>query len=188
MKIFGSIGRIGSGKDEVIKYLSNKYNIHMLSVGDIVREMAANKGLPLTREHLHSISSERIEKYGKEYFMGLVLKRIRENQWEKAGVTGIRTPDDVRFLKNHVGNDFVLFYVHIDDPHTRYQRINQRKSERDPQTYNEFLKQDYEEERMFHIDEASSMADYSLDNSKSLESLHRQVDEVIHTGNIGLEA
>jgi dephospho-CoA kinase len=187
MIIFGSIGRIGSGKDEVIKYLNSKYNIHIMSVGDIVREMAADKGLPLTRENLHTISSERIKKYGKEYFMDLVLKRIRENQWEKVGVTGIRTPDDVRFLKNQARDDVVLFHIYINDPHTRYERISQRKSERDPQTYDEFLTQDCEEEKMFHISEASVMADYALDNSGSLEDLHQQIDEIMDKDRMRLE-
>ena len=62
-----------------------------------------------------------------------------------------------------------------------------RISERDLQTYNEFLKQDQEEEKMFHVDEDSSMADYSRDNSGSLENLHQQIDEIA-TRKIGLEA
>jgi dephospho-CoA kinase len=44
MNIFGSIGRTGSGKDEVVKYLSSKYGLPVISVGDIVREMAAHGG------------------------------------------------------------------------------------------------------------------------------------------------
>ena len=88
MRIFGSIGRIGSGKDEVIKYLNRKYGLPIVSVGDIVREIAAEQGLPLTRESLHRISSEALGKYGKDYFMGLVLKRIRDHRWEKLASPG----------------------------------------------------------------------------------------------------
>jgi dephospho-CoA kinase len=179
MKIFGSIGRIGSGKDEVTKYLSNKYDLLVISVGDIVREKAAEEGLALTRENLHRVSAERMRKYGKDYFMCLVLKRIRENKRDQAGITGIRTPDDVRFLKQYVGKDFVLFHVLVADPHVRYERIRERRSERDPETYDDFLEQDKTEEAMFHIEEASAMADYSLDNSRTLEDLHRQIDEII---------
>ena len=178
MRIFGSIGRIGSGKDEVIKYLNRKYGLPIVSVGDIVREIAAEQGLPLTRESLHRISSEALGKYGKDYFMGLVLKRIRDHRWEQAGVTGIRTPDDVRFLKKHIGRDLVLFHVFVAEPDIRYERISQRRSERDPQSYHDFLRQDRAEEKMFNIEEASSMADYSLDNSGTLADLHRQIDEI----------
>jgi dephospho-CoA kinase len=179
VKIFGSIGRIGSGKDEVIKYLSSKCDLPVISVGDMVRKMAADKGLPLTRRSLHDMSATLFHKHGKYYFMSLVFNTIQHNQWERAGVTGIRTPDDVRFWRRRLGDDFVLFHVYVDDPRVRYERVRQRKSERDPQDYSHFMEQDKEEESLFHISEATDMADYRLDNSGNREDLHRQIDKMI---------
>jgi dephospho-CoA kinase len=179
MKIFGSIGRIGSGKDEVIKYLSKECGLPMISVGDIVRQIATDEGLPPSRDNLHHISSQLFREHGKTYFMNLVLQRVMDKGWEKAGVTGIRTPDDVRHLKHRLDGDLVLFHVYVDDPRLRYERVTQRKSARDPEDYQSFIAQDTEEETMFHIDEASAMADYSLDNSGTREDLHREIDEIV---------
>ena len=67
MKIFGAIGRIGSGKDAVVDYLRNKYDLPSVSVGDMVRDMAKEKGLSFTRENLEQIASEAIRKHGKEF-------------------------------------------------------------------------------------------------------------------------
>jgi len=187
MKIFGAIGLNGSGKDEVVKYLQREYNVSFVSVGDIVREIAREKGVSPTRENLHKISEERIRKFGKEHFMSLIVEGIEKNGWRTAGITGIRTPEDVHYLKNRFNGDFVLLHVFVGDASIRYERTHKRAKARDPQTYHAFLEQDREEEKMFNIDKASSMADYFLDNSKSLENLHRQIDDIIEIGNFGLE-
>jgi len=187
MKIFGAIGLNGSGKDEVVKYLQQGYNVPLISVGHIVREIAREQGLPINRDNLHRISRERIDEFGKEYFMNLVVAKIGQNGWRNAGITGIRTPEDIRYLKEQYNSDFILFHVFVRSVRLRYERTHKRAKARDPKTYDAFLEQDREEERMFHIDEASSMADYSLNNSGSLESLHKQIDEIIETENFELE-
>jgi dephospho-CoA kinase len=179
MKIFGAVGRIGSGKDAVVDYLSDRYNLASVSVGDMVREMAKEKGLPLRRENLEQVASEAIRNRGKEFFMKRVIERIREKHWNRAGVTGIRTPDNVRYLKEEIGENFILFHVYIEDPHTRYKRLTRRGREGDPQSYEDFLEQDQKEEETFHITQAASMANYSLDNSGTLEDLHRQIDAIL---------
>ena len=181
MKIFGAIGRIGSGKDAVVDYLSDKYNLPSVSVGDMVREMAKEKGLSLARENLEQLASESIHKHGKEFFMKRVIERIQKKGWNRAGVTGIRTPDNVRYLKNEIGENFILFHDYIEDPQIRYKRLTRRGREGDPQRYDDFLEQDRKEEETFHIKQAASMADYSLDNSGTLEHLHLQIDEIMQS-------
>jgi len=176
MKIFGAIGRIGCGKDEVVKYLNAEYDIPIISVGDFVRAMAEDRGIEPSRENLENISAEAIRDHGQEYFMKLALKRIRSSHWKNAGVAGIRTPEDVRFLKRDLGGDFILFHVYVDEPYIRYQRLVRRKRAGDPNNYNDFAEQDRHEEKTFRTEEATSMQDYSLNNSGTLQDLHRQLD------------
>jgi len=45
MKVIGAVGDIGSGKDEVLKYLRDRYGVPYLSTGDIVRRMAQEDGV-----------------------------------------------------------------------------------------------------------------------------------------------
>jgi dephospho-CoA kinase len=182
MKILGAIGRIGSGKDAVVDYLSDKYNLPTVSVGDMVREMAKEKGLSPTRENLEQIALKSIQKHGKEFFMNRVIKRTRKKGWNRAGVTGIRTPDDVWYLKRKIGENFVLLHVLIEDPHKRYKRLTRRGRQGDPQSWDDFLEQDRREEETFYIKEAASMADCSIDNSGTLEDLHLQIDEIMQIG------
>lgn len=179
MQIFGAVGRIGSGKDAAVEYLGDKYNLPSISVGDMVREMAKDKGISLARENLAQLASESIQKHGNEFFIKRVIARIREKGWRRAGVTGIRTPAEIRYLKHEIGENFVLFHVYIENPETRYKRLARRGREGDPQSYADFLEQDRKEEEKFHIEQAASLADYSLDNSGTLEDLHLQIDEIV---------
>lgn len=178
MKIFGTIGRIGAGKDTIVKYLNIIYGVPYLSVGDKVREMLKAEGLALTRANLQSVAEQRLKEHGERYFMNMIIKEIRENDWETAAVTGIRTPADIHALKDEFGHDFILFHVYVNDPLIRYKRLRQRGEPRDPKSYEEFQEQD-KEEKKFGIEEAVAMADYSLPNDGTPEDLHREISKVL---------
>jgi len=172
MKIFGAVGLNGSGKDEVVRYLQREYDVPYVSVGDIVREMARENGVLLERENLHRISAERINRFGGDYFMRLAIERSEQNGWDTAGISGVRTLEDVSYLKDKFGCDFILFHILVSDPRIRYERTRKRARARDPQTYDEFLEQDRAEQSLFGISQAIKRADYSLNNDKSIEHLH----------------
>lgn len=179
MTVFGAIGLNGSGKDEVINYLHGQYNVPLISAGDIVREIAARTGIEATRDNLDSISRQHFQQFGSGYFLKLVIDRIRQNQWQVAGISGVRSPDDVRLLKSTFPDDFVLIHVYVTDPHTRYSRTVKRGAKRDAQGYEDFLRQDRIAEEMFHLSEATKYADFSMSNDSTLEDLHRRLDQLI---------
>lgn len=179
MEVFGAIGKIGSGKDAAATYIGSKYDMATISVGDIVREMAGDRGLEPTRQNLEHISSSSIRENGEDYFMRLVLDTIWRNGWEQVALSGIRTPADVRYLKQKLKGDFVLFHVYVRSSQIRYERLKRRKRPGDPDSYDEFLEQEKNEEKRFHLEQACSMADYLLDNSRTLADLHAQIDELM---------
>ncbi len=59
-----------------------------------------------------------------------------------------------------------------------------RHEERDPLTFEQFLKQDRNEEKTFNISHAGRLADYALNNDGSLEDLHRAIDELVARENL----
>ncbi len=179
MRVIGVIGKNGSGKDEVLKYLKDRHNVPFLSTGDIVREIAAREGRPLDRTTLQEISDSYFQKYGKGCFVRMLAEKIREKGWSVAGISGVRSPEDVHELRGVLGRSFVLIEVHVTDPQVRFQRMQKRGAVRDTNSYQDFLAQDGAEERLFHIDEAARLADYSLPNDGGLEDLHRAVEELI---------
>jgi dephospho-CoA kinase len=176
MKVIGAIGLNGSGKDELVEYLHERHGIPMLSMGDIVRDIADEERICPTRSNLHEISRRYIARHGKEYFVKRLIADIEEKQWQSVAITGIRTPADVRTLQAYFGQDFLLVHVRVGDPHIRFERGKERGEARDPQRYKAFLEQDKEEQEIFDIDEAIKQADITIDNDGSLQAFHRKID------------
>lgn len=178
MIAIGAVGLNGSGKDALMKYLHERHGIPTLSMGDVVREMAAQRGIPTTRSSLHEISRQAIEQHGADFLAKELIAQIEES-WDAVGITGIRTPADVRTFRNRFGDDFVLIRVRVGDVRTRFDRVKERNETRDPESFERFLRQDQEEKEMFQIERAADMADITIDNDGSLQDFHREIEEQV---------
>lgn len=187
MKVIGAVGDIGSGKDEVLKYLHDRYGVPFLSTGDIVRQMAQEEGVQGTRENLEAISKRCFTEMGRGCFVRMAAQEIVKRGWKVAGISGVRSPDDVGAMKELFGRDFILVRVDIIDPRIRFERVRLRGERRDPLTWEAFQEQDRNEEREFQINSAESMADYAIDNSGTLEELHRQIDDLVASKKLPME-
>ena len=179
MKIIGVIGKNGSGKDEVLKYLCDRYDVPFLSTGDIVRGIAAKEGKEPTRPNLQAISDKYFKERGEGCFVRMVVDKIQENGWKVAGISGVRSSKDVDILRGELGRDFVLIDVCVTDPRVRFDRMAKRGEGRDAKAYNDFVKQDKAEEKIFGIEKAAAKADYSLSNDGSLEDLRKLIDKLV---------
>jgi len=183
-KVIGVVGEIGSGKDEVLKYLKARYGIPYISTGDLVRHIAEAENVEATRENLAKISARCFEEEGKGCFIRRAATEIIKRGWKIAGISGVRSPEDVKILRDTFGKGFILIRVDISDLQTRFQRVRLRHEERDPLTFEQFLKQDRNEEKTFNISHAGRLADYALNNDGSLEDLHRAIDELVARENL----
>jgi dephospho-CoA kinase len=179
MRIIGVVGQNGSGKDEVLKYLRTKHNIPFLSTGDMVREIAKKEGLETTRENLKVISERCFCELGEGCFVRLVAGKIRSSGWQTAGISGIRSINDVRIMREICGTDFILIDVYVSDSHQRYSRMVNRGEERDPKSYEQFMKQDKAEEELFHISDAEKLANYHISNDGTLADMHNAIEKLI---------
>jgi len=179
MKVIGVIGKNGSGKDEVLKHLRDRYGVPFLSTGDIVRGIAAGEGKEPTRPNLQAISDRYFKQRGEGCFVKMVVDKIRENGWRAAGISGVRSLRDVEILRGELGREFVLIDVYVSDPRVRFERMVKRGEGRDAKAYEDFLKQDGAEEDIFGVSKAEADADYNLSNDGSLEDLHAAVDDLV---------
>jgi dephospho-CoA kinase len=178
MKIVGAIGQIGSGKDTVVKHISTKLSIPIISIGDIVREIAKSEGLPLTRQNLQKLTEKYFERFGRTYFIDETIRKIKCARHNKILITGIRTITDITTLRKNFADDFILILVTANKS-KRFQRLKLRGELRDPKTWLEFLEQDRNEEKIFQLSEAGKLADYRIDNNGSMEELFQKIDKVI---------
>ena len=184
MKVIGTVGALGSGKDEVLKYLKSQYNMPYLSTGDMVRKLASEQGLETTRENLDAISRRYFAEQGKGCFVRLAGQEIIKLGWSSAGISGVRSPDDVAVLKEMFRDDFILVSIEVTDMRTRYLRVCMRREERDPSNFNHFQEQDSREEEIFGLSRTLEMADHRLNNDGSLNVLHQGIEKMVADFNL----
>jgi dephospho-CoA kinase len=145
-------------------------------MGDLVRDLAARRGIRPTRANLHDLSVQALEQHGADFFARQLIDRIQKEGWQAVGISGIRSPADAGAFRDRFGDDFVLVHVRVGDARTRFERVQARDEARDPEAYTAFLAQDREENEIFQIEETIERADLTIDNDGSLANLYRRIE------------
>ncbi|HOU10875.1 MAG TPA: AAA family ATPase [Clostridiales bacterium] len=175
--VLAAVGKNGTGKDYFLEYVSKKFGLPMISIGDVVRELAANDGLELTRENLHKTSKKYMDTYGQTFFPEQVVQKIKTANSPNFLVSGIRPLSDVEFLKAAFGDKFILVDVVISDDDVRYERMLSRGSDRDGKSVKRLREYDEGEEKLFHTSQTEKMADYVLRNDGTVEDFYKAIDD-----------
>jgi dephospho-CoA kinase len=179
MKVIGIIGKNGSGKDELANYLHQSYGLAVLSVGELVREIATAENVVPSRNNLLDISGHYLAAHGKSYFREKIIEKIERKKWDAVGILGIRTVHDVQTLRECFGKDFILVHVQTNDKETRYERAKGRNEVWDPQTFIEFLSFEEAEESQFGIAAAEAKADVVIDYDRTEEEFRQDVEQLV---------
>jgi len=176
MKVIAAVGKNGTGKDFFLERISEQYNIPMVSIGDIVRELAAKDGLELTRDNLHKTSQKHMGAHGQTFFPEQIVKKIREAGAPVYLVSGIRPLSDVQFLKDQFGAAFLLVDIVISDDDVRYGRMLARGSARDGNSVEKLRENDANEEKIFKTSESEKMADITILNDGTAEDFYAAIE------------
>ncbi len=175
--IIGLTGSLAAGKGVVSEFLKEKGFVY-LSLSDELREIAREKKVELTREKLQNLGNYMRETYGGGYLAEKAFQKIKNQEYKKAIVDGIRNPAEIEVLRKI--KDF--FLVSVDAPQEiRFQRIVSRNRESDPKTSEDFLKVDNrdkgigEPETGQGVGKCMEKADFVLINSGNLTEAEEKV-------------
>lgn len=139
MKLIGISGTDGSGKDSLGEFLQKEYGWYFISVTDLLRTEAINRGMPLSRSTLRQISSEWRTEHGLGVLIDKALDDFKKQECARhlAGlaVSSLRNPGEVDRIHELGG-----LVVWVDAPiQVRYNRaIARNKSTEDHVTFEEF--------------------------------------------------
>lgn len=173
--VLGVTGPNAAGKGEVASHLAGRgFRIHSLS--DVVREAAAERGLPPLREHLIRLGNDLRAEGGA----GVLASRLLPRIGKRDVVDSIRNPAEVTVLRSVPG--FVLVGV-TASAEVRFRRSLARARPGDPATLDEFRERERQENRDDpagqQLAATFALADRVLDNEGDLESLQGAVDRLL---------
>jgi dephospho-CoA kinase len=148
MIVIGTFAYCGSGQDTLATMISQKLDIPVYSMGDILRTIAKDNNLISTRQNLQNIRKHYDDKYGRSYFAQILAQEIK-NKNETAIITGIRLQEEVEIFRNNFQN-FYLIFVYAEES-IRFNRLLRRNEEKDPKDFKEFLVQMENEKKIVTI-------------------------------------
>ena len=177
--VIGLIGTIGSGKDEVAKYIVDKHGFQQITMGDLIREETSKRGLELNRENLQATSADVTDKQGMKYWGDMVVLKVKKSGWQKVLINGVRRVPELEVYKKGFGKKFNLILVDAD-PKIRFDRLKGRKRTGDPKSLEEFKKQERGEIKLYGtFDECVKLADFTVKNESTFEELYKNTDKVM---------
>lgn len=179
MFIIGVTGLPGSGKDFVADMLVDKHGFYKIAPGDIIRRILKEElGDSFSRSDQQKWQAEKRSVYGESYVMQLCYDEMLKSGKSKIVLAGTRPPSDLEFYRKLVGGNFKNVYV--DAPAgTRYSRLMDRKRMDAPKSFEEFLKEDENEEKLFSIKKTKELSDFILLNDSSAEALEKKLDDIL---------
>jgi dephospho-CoA kinase len=184
--IIGLTGGMASGKRTICDLLKEKGFIRY-TFSDILSEELKKKNMPVTRENQQDLGNEIRELEGSGGLAKRLISLILSGN--DYVIDGIRNPGEIIELRKQT--DFVL--IAINSPQKlRFERIVSRGMERDPKTWEDFLKVDtrdfYEQNpNGIQVGKCIEMADYFIVNDCSIEEFSKKFLELFDTINKDLE-
>ena len=175
--VIGLAGRIGSGKTEARRYLSDKYGAREAIFSRILMDILDRLYLPHKREYLQKLGAFIRRELGGQVIVKAFEKDIENISSDIIVIDGIRYINEVEMLRKFRNN--VLIYIHAPQE-MRYERSKKRGEKGEAHiTYNEFVEADGRETER-NIDEIGDKADYRIENTGDLNQLYARIDDILN--------
>jgi dephospho-CoA kinase len=176
MKVAALVGMPGSGKSEVARVFK-KHGYTAVRFGDITDEEVKRRGLKLDEGNERSVREDLRKKHGMAAYAILNLPRI-EAAMEKSNVVidGLYSWEEYKYLKDRLGGRLHLVAI-WSPPEARYARLQTRTVR--PLSGGQARERDYAEIENVNKGGPIAMADYTISNCSTLESLVEQTDRII---------
>jgi dephospho-CoA kinase len=184
-KLVCLVGMTGSGKRVVADYLVEK-GFGFLRFGQITLDIVKERGLEPTEENEKPIREEVRKTHGMGAYATLNIPKFDE-LLKKGHVVGdgLYSWSEYKILKDKYLEQLIVIAIYAP-PKQRYERLANRKlleADTDlrsrPATMEQAKARDYAEIENIEKGGPIAMAEYSLDNTGSIENLNKQIDIIL---------
>jgi len=179
MIILGLIAEMAGGKTTAAEYLKKRYGAVSYGFGIIMRDLVDRLHLAPSRENLSYLSLDLRQRFGQDVLAKAMTEDIKADTTSKMIIVeSIRREEDIKFLKEL--ESFHLISLKADMS-LRYERLVQRREKADDEhkTYEQFIK-DHELETELSIIPLLEKAEFTIDNSGTLDEFYAQLDKIIN--------
>ena len=175
--ILGFTGLLASGKGAAAKYLEEKHQAGAYRFSTMLRDLLNRLYLPQSRDLLVKMSESMRAAFGEDVLAQTMANDVANDAHQIIVVEGIRRLADIAYLSKLP--NFVLVEI-FADPKVRYARLIKRGENKDDnsKTYEQFLA-DHQRSTEVSILEVIKHATERTDNNGNLESLRKQLDELV---------
>jgi len=161
-------GMPGCGKEEVLA-VAKDLGFSIVRMGDVVREEAQRRGLPITDAAVGGMAHAERETNGFGIWAERTLPRIAGN---RIVVDGLRGRSELDVFRKAFGEALVVLAVHAS-PKTRHERMLRRKRTDDAVTIEAVRARDLRE-LSWGLGDVIATADIMVVNESSLDEFRRQ--------------
>jgi dephospho-CoA kinase len=178
--VVGITGTDGAGKGTVVDYLvKEKGFVHYSSRTFLVSEIE-KEGIEVSRNEMRLMGNKMRAIHGDEFIAKRAYELIAQTDVQNAVIESIRATAEADYIKSRGG---VLLAVDADE-HTRFGRVQVRRSESDKVSFEQFVahetleKNDPDPHGMQKA-KVMEMSDYIICNDGTHEELEKVVDEFL---------
>jgi len=176
MKVVSIVGMPGSGKSEVARVFEER-GFTRIRFGDLTDLEVEKRGLELNEENERRVRELLREQHGMSAYAKLNLPRIDAAlKGSSVVIDGLYSWEEYTLLKEYYGSNFHMVAVWAS-PNTRYSRLAGRSVR--PLTPEEAAGRDKAEIEKVNKGGPIAMADFTISNESSVESLRKETERVI---------
>lgn len=171
VKVVCVTGMPAAGKEE-FQIVAMDLGYTVVRMGDVVRDEARNRGLPITDAAVGGMAHDERAKHGVAIWAERTLPRVRG---ERVLIDGLRSPAELEVFRKAFGEDLIVFGVRASQA-TRWERVQRRQRPDDAKTFEEFERRDARE-LGWGLEDVVASADITIVNEGPLEAFYARVRE-----------
>ena len=162
-------GMPGAGKTSIAN-MFKKTGFYIMSMGDVIRDLANERGLDPSSSVLGNLAKEIRSHGGDAAVADLCVDKIQKLSFDKVVIDGIRSIAEVRAFKTQFNTKLVAIFASFN---TRYTRLQSRRRSDDPLDKKTFNKRD-QRELSFSMGHAIALSDYMIINESNIKDLEKE--------------
>lgn len=179
MKIIGLVGRLAAGKGYVANLLSEQFNAHVVTLSNILRQVASQAGEPNpNRQYLQDLGDRLRQEQGAQVLVQIAIDI--SVGYDFLVIEGIRNTAEVDCVKKHYGDIIAV----TADREVRFNRLLQRARSDDPKTWEEFLVMEEKDLHGEHkhgqrVADCLELASFTITNNGDEISIHQELERYV---------